>query len=62
MFPVLNASQTLQTIAFLAHVRRVGSVKPSLVVCPLSVLHNWVDEFEKFAPSVSILFYSPALV
>ncbi|KAF8515181.1 SNF2 family N-terminal domain-containing protein [Gautieria morchelliformis] len=48
---------TLQTIAFLAHVRRVGSVKPSLVVCPLSVLHNWADEFEKFAPSIPVCMY-----
>lgn len=25
-------------------------------MCPLSVLHNWIDEFHKFAPSVRSLF------
>ncbi|KAF8590398.1 hypothetical protein K439DRAFT_1330028, partial [Ramaria rubella] len=48
---------TLQTIAFLAHVRQVGVRKPALIVCPLSVLHNWADEFAKFAPSIPICMY-----
>jgi hypothetical protein len=25
-------------------------------VCPLSVLHNWVEEFRRFAPGVSCFF------
>lgn len=25
-----------------------------MVVCPLSVVHNWVEEFHKFAPKVSL--------
>lgn len=44
--------QTLQTIAFHAFLRE-RSALPFLVLCPLSVLHNWVDEFKKFAPAVS---------
>ena len=48
--------QTLQTIAFSAYLREQDSLnaRPFLVVCPLSVLHNWVDEYAKFAPEVSI--------
>lgn len=45
------AIQTLQTVAFSAYLRQV-TVSPFLVVCPLSVLHNWVEEYEKFAPKV----------
>ncbi|KAF7348924.1 SNF2 family DNA-dependent ATPase [Mycena venus] len=42
-------TQTLQTIAFAAHLRENGT-RPFLVVCPLSVMHNWVEEFRRFAP------------
>ena len=56
MFTLIFFLQTIQTIAFIAHLRvRVES--PFLVVCPLSVLHNWIDEFERFAPEV--IFLSP---
>jgi ATP-dependent DNA helicase len=44
--------QTLQTIAFCAYLRESKNFRPFLIVCPLSVLHNWVDEFDKFAPTV----------
>lgn len=49
--------QTLQTISFLAHLRSKGTWGPFLIVCPLSVLHNWVSEFEKFAPSIPVVMY-----
>lgn len=29
--------------------------RPFLVVCPLSVLHDWVEEYAKCAPSVLFL-------
>lgn len=44
--------QTIQTIAFIAYLR-VRVEAPFLIVCPLSVLHNWIDEFKRFAPKVS---------
>jgi SNF2 family DNA or RNA helicase len=46
--------QTLQTISFLAHLRSKGTWGPFLIVCPLSVLNNWIMEFEKFTPSVPV--------
>lgn len=49
----LTILQTLQAIAFSAHLREVRFPQPFLVVCPLSVLHNWADEYRKFAPDVS---------
>lgn len=46
--------KTLQTIAFAAYLRG-RMTKPFLVVCPLSVLYNWMSEFKKFAPDVRML-------
>lgn len=51
---LLTLVQTLQTIAFLAHLRSKGTWGPFLVVCPLSVLNNWVMEFEKFCPTIPV--------
>jgi len=48
--------QTIQTIAFIAYLR-VRVEAPFLIVCPLSVVHNWIDEFKRFAPKVS--FFAP---
>lgn len=44
--------KTLQVIAFNAHLRELGHFRPFLIVCPLSVIHNWIDEFRRFAPAV----------
>jgi SNF2 family DNA or RNA helicase len=51
----MGLGKTLQTIAFSAYLREHQNFKPFLVVCPLSVLHNWVDEYKKFAPDVRFL-------
>ncbi|KAK6966481.1 SNF2 family N-terminal domain-containing protein [Favolaschia claudopus] len=37
----MGLGKTLQTIAFAAHLRIHGT-RPFLVVCPLSVMHNWI--------------------
>ncbi|KAF8182435.1 SNF2 family N-terminal domain-containing protein [Mycena galopus ATCC 62051] len=52
----MGLGKTLQTIAFAAHLRATGT-RPFLVVCPLSVLHNWVSEFARFAPAIPVLMY-----
>lgn len=49
----MGLGKTLQTIAFSAYLRECQNTRPFLVVCPLSVLHNWYDEYQKFAPTVS---------
>lgn len=48
--------KTLQVIAFNAHLRELGHFRPFLIVCPLSVIHNWVDEFRRFTPTVGFHF------
>ncbi|RDB21790.1 putative ATP-dependent helicase IRC5 [Hypsizygus marmoreus] len=53
----MGLGKTLQIIAFCAYLREHMNTTPFLVVCPLSVLHNWIDEFHKFAPSIPVCMY-----
>jgi len=34
------------------------AISPSLIVTPTSLIHNWVNEFKKFAPSLRIYVHS----
>ena len=48
--------KTLQTISFIAytlHVKKLPGLH--LVVVPLSVLFNWMNEFKKWCPSIKVL-------
>lgn len=49
----MGLGKTVQVLAWLTS--RKGSGAPSLVVAPRSVVHNWVDEARKFAPSLSVV-------
>jgi superfamily II DNA or RNA helicase len=54
----MGLGKTLQTLAWLTwlHENAVKKdKKPSLVLCPASVLHNWRREAEKFAPKLKVL-------
>ncbi|KAJ7093359.1 SNF2 family N-terminal domain-containing protein [Mycena belliarum] len=53
----MGLGKTLQTIAFSAHLRELGFSRPFLIVCPLSVLHNWAEEYRKFAPEIPVVIY-----
>ncbi|TYJ55066.1 hypothetical protein B9479_004290 [Cryptococcus floricola] len=53
----MGLGKTLQTISFLAHLRAKGTWGPFLIVCPLSVLNNWIMEFEKFTPDIPVIMY-----
>ena len=46
----MGLGKTLQIIAFLSSVPRKTAGAPSLVVCPASLIYNWGDELQKFAP------------
>ena len=49
----MGLGKTLQTIALLlSHFESDEDPLPCLVVCPTSLIYNWRDEFERFAPSV----------
>ncbi len=51
----MGLGKTVQTLAFLAGlVGREGQGPPALLVCPTSVLQNWMAEGARFTPSLKI--------
>jgi superfamily II DNA or RNA helicase len=53
----MGLGKTLQTLAWLAWLkdRHVKNPRPSLVICPASVLHNWRREANRFTPNLKVL-------
>jgi superfamily II DNA or RNA helicase len=53
----MGLGKTLQTLAWLAWLQERNSKnpKPSLVICPASVLHNWRREADRFTPHLKVL-------
>ncbi len=53
----MGLGKTLQTLTWLAWLKESHKKnhKPSLVICPASVLHNWRREAEKFTPDAKVL-------
>jgi len=58
----MGLGKTVQWIAYLLHILETEHPKrPSLLICPTSVLGNWQKEFERFAPDLKIhLHHGPA--
>lgn len=44
-----------KTPTTLAHILGRNRNQPSLVICPLSVVHNWESEAKKFTPNLQVL-------
>ncbi|MBE9003720.1 DEAD/DEAH box helicase [Fortiea sp. LEGE XX443] len=54
----MGLGKTIQFIAFLLHLKEQDVLeKPTLLVCPTSVLGNWEREVKKFAPSLKVMQY-----
>lgn len=54
----MGLGKTIQFIAFLLHLKEEEALeKPTLLVCPTSVLGNWEREVKKFAPNLKVLQY-----
>lgn len=55
----MGLGKTLEAIAFIqSEVEENDNNQPTLVVCPTSVVYNWKDEIEKFAPSLNCIVIS----
>lgn len=50
----MGLGKTLQTLAFLRQCL-CGKSRPALVVCPSSLVSNWIAEAEKFVPSMKTI-------
>ncbi len=52
----MGLGKTVQALAWLLQLReREPGLGPALVVCPASVVHNWVREAERFTPGLRVL-------
>uniref|UniRef100_A0A671WLD8 Proliferation-associated SNF2-like protein n=1 Tax=Sparus aurata TaxID=8175 RepID=A0A671WLD8_SPAAU len=53
----MGLGKTIQCIAHVAMMIEKKVMGPFLVVAPLSTLPNWISEFKRFTPEVSVLLY-----
>jgi superfamily II DNA or RNA helicase len=52
----MGLGKTLQTLAFQRFIRQTQTgISPMLIVCPTSLVFNWLAEAKKFAPELKIL-------
>lgn len=51
----MGLGKTLQVIAYFISQHNVLTTKPSLIVCPTSLVGNWQAEFARFAPHLKLL-------
>uniref|UniRef100_A0A8C7C1R0 Chromodomain-helicase-DNA-binding protein 1-like n=1 Tax=Neovison vison TaxID=452646 RepID=A0A8C7C1R0_NEOVI len=55
----MGLGKTCQTIALFIYLAgRLNDEGPFLILCPLSVLGNWREEMERFAPGLSYIMYA----
>lgn len=54
----MGLGKTLQTITFLCHRQLAEPAARHLIVCPASLLYNWKQELEKFAPHLKTFVYN----
>jgi SNF2 family DNA or RNA helicase len=53
----MGLGKTLQTICFIARQLQEYPHRQHVIICPSSLIYNWQQELQKFAPSVSVLVY-----
>jgi len=55
----MGMGKTIQLIAYILHQREIAPDKsrPSLIICPMSVVGNWYRELQRFAPSLSVMIH-----
>jgi len=51
----MGLGKTVQSIALLLHDQ--NSKNASLLVCPMSIVGNWVKELQRFAPTIKVLVH-----
>ncbi len=51
--PAQGLGKTLQTISLLGYLQEYRGIHgPHMVIVPKSTLHNWMNEFRKWCPSI----------
>ena len=50
----MGLGKTIQIISVLLAEKLEGNIGTSLIVCPASLVYNWVEEFRRFAPEMTV--------
>ena len=50
----MGLGKTLQLLSFIQTRREAGEARPSLVVCPASLVYNWKEECRRFTPGLTV--------
>lgn len=50
----MGLGKTVQAIAYLQARKQENTGRPSLIICPASLIYNWEKELEQFAPGLSV--------
>jgi hypothetical protein len=53
----MGLGKTVQVISHLARLSETGEIGPSLIVCPKTIIDNWVREFDRFLPDEEVFVY-----
>ena len=53
----MGLGKTVQTLAMLQHFYKEGQEYPSLLICPTSVIENWVREAARFVPELPLFVH-----
>ncbi len=51
----MGLGKTIQTLALLAYLREQGEQRPVLLLCPMSLIGNWLREAQRFTPTLAVL-------
>lgn len=57
----MGLGKTLQVIAFLLSEAEEGRTERTIIVCPASLVFNWKNEFERFAPQLNTVVVAGSL-
>lgn len=53
----MGLGKTVQALALIQRERECGEIRPVLLVCPTSVVNNWLREAERFTPDLKVLIH-----
>jgi SNF2 family DNA or RNA helicase len=53
----MGLGKTIQTLALLQRDRQGGENRPVLLICPMSVVNNWLKEANRFTPDLSVMIH-----
>lgn len=53
----MGLGKTVQTISLIAFFKENNIPGPFLIAAPLSTISNWVDEFQRWTPSIKTILY-----